>query len=122
MTDFDYDTWKDDYYTDVYNTPKKLGVEIVDDVSLIEGAYEFDILLVLRDLVTGKFYVIRDAGCSCPSPFEYYRDRASLGQPLSAHEAVNEVSAIARRYSDSSYTYSTYKPDVSDLVAKIMAY
>ena len=34
------------------------------------ACYDFDDVMVVRDLADGKLYAAYDAGCSCPIPFE----------------------------------------------------
>jgi hypothetical protein len=51
-------------------SPEYYGVEIVANFDAYEANYSFDILVVVRDLETGKLYAAADSGCSCPTPFE----------------------------------------------------
>ncbi len=57
------------YDKNVYYNPEKAGVEIVAalDPPL---SYEFDIVILVRDVKDGKLYAAHDSGCSCPTPFE----------------------------------------------------
>jgi hypothetical protein len=121
-TDPDHNSWYEDYYSDVYANPKKLGVETVGTLNLEMQSYEFDMLLVSRDPETGKFYVLHDSGCSCPSPFETYKTRESLGEPLDARTAAARVQARAAEAANNPYNYDDYRPDASELVAKILSY
>lgn len=54
----------------VLSEPQKFGLELVADMDLRDGPYEFDIVAVWRDLETGGLYYGTDSGCSCPVPFE----------------------------------------------------
>lgn len=73
------------YVHDVYSSPEVFGLEIVFAVDTGEQC-EFDMVIVWRD-DAGRFYFATDAGCSCPSPFEWatgledltpLRDRATV--------------------------------------------
>jgi hypothetical protein len=54
----------------LYYEPKQAGFELVGMIEEDNLSYEFNMLIVLRNLDTGKIYVAADSGCSCPSPFE----------------------------------------------------
>jgi hypothetical protein len=55
---------------DVYSSPSHFGCEVLGTIQWTPSNYDFDLTIVLRDLVTGKLYWADDSGCSCPSPFE----------------------------------------------------
>lgn len=67
-----------DYYSDVYNSPEKHGLEIIDSMSLTNESYSFDIFAVWYHEGTDRWFYGRDSGCSCPSPFENFTDISSL--------------------------------------------
>lgn len=114
--DTEFNAWAEEYYNDIYNSPKKFGLEAVGTLDLAEPFYSFDLLLVSRHLETGKFYVNTDSGCSCPSPFDGVTlDKA--GAPLDAHQTVKKVREIYNARYDQDYT-----ADVEGLVSKIMSY
>lgn len=56
---------------DVYYNPEHFGLQIVYERNFSRASYEFDIRVVWKD-DQGFLYTARDAGCSCPSPFENY--------------------------------------------------
>jgi hypothetical protein len=56
--------------TNVYDTPEKYGLEIVDVLEDPDACWSFDTLLVLQHKETKRIYWTSDSGCSCPSPFE----------------------------------------------------
>jgi hypothetical protein len=109
---------------DVYYQPEALGVEKVGEFELEEASYSFDTVLVVRDKESGSFYVVHDTGCSCPSPFEDYSTKESLGKPLTAHEAVAEVQRRAAE-ANAGEAEVDWRPryivDPSTVVAAIMA-
>lgn len=56
----------------IYYNPEAFNLEIMGDVD-VAGSYEFDILVVFKDIETNKLYYDTDSGCSCPTPFEDHR-------------------------------------------------
>jgi hypothetical protein len=85
-------------YEDVYSTPEKHGLETLGDVEWDDEDYQFNITAVWRDKETGQIYWADDSGCSCPSPFEDYRDRDQLtagsADELDAHLKGNLEGAL----------------------------
>lgn len=57
------------YDPDVYYQPEKFGLTPVAEIDYSSGSYEFHIRVVWRHS-SGLILTARDAGCSCPSPFE----------------------------------------------------
>lgn len=106
------------FTNDIYYNPEEFGVETIGELELAEGSYSFDTLLVQRDLLTGKFYVNFDSGCSCPSPFEDFTTKESLGLALTAHDAVTKIRQMCDEAGED--TWSNYKPNPSQLIAKVM--
>lgn len=103
--------------SNVYYKPESFGVETVGEIELEEGLYSFNLVLVLRDLETGKFYVNQDSGCSCPSPFEDFKTKESLGQPLTVGEAIGKINQfVAARYD------KNFIPDALSVIARIIKY
>lgn len=60
--------WND---PDVYYQPERFGLTVVAEIDYSSGIYEFDFRVVWRHS-SGLVLTARDAGCSCPSPFETY--------------------------------------------------
>lgn len=54
----------------IYYSPEKFGLEIIDEVEWDDEPYQFNYTVVWRDLTTGQLFYASDSGCSCPSPFE----------------------------------------------------
>lgn len=77
-----------DYY--LYYNPEKWGLEQVAMLDYSTGSYEFDYRVVWRSLRTGKYYTARDRGCSCPVPFENYKQVSQL-EPYSFETVALEV-------------------------------
>lgn len=76
---------------DVYYSPEKFGLTTVGEVELSNGSYEFDLFVVWQDSA-GTYLWGRDAGCSCPSPFEYQGiDGLDRG---TAHEAAAALQKV----------------------------
>lgn len=106
------------FTNDIYYSPEEFGVETIGQLNLHEPDYSFDILLVQRDIVTGKFYVNFDSGCSCPSPFENFTTKESLGLALTAHDAVAKIRQMCGEAE--AFPWDDYKPNPSELIAKVM--
>lgn len=63
--------------TNVYYSPEKFGLKVVAEIDYSSGDYQFDRRVVWSDK-DGFLYTARDAGCSCPTPFEDYTSLATL--------------------------------------------
>ncbi len=88
---------------DVYNQPEKFGLEQVASIDYSSGSYEFDERIVWFHKESGKFYMARDSGCSCPSPFENYDSLEKLS-PFNLEELENEVKEETRaKYEGDTY-------------------
>lgn len=57
--------------SNVYGQPEDFG---------LDDGYGFDYRIVWRHRGSGKLYTARDAGCSCPSPFEDYTKLEDLDE------------------------------------------
>jgi hypothetical protein len=106
------------YDPDLYGQPEAFGLELVGSIDLDNESYQFNILAVLHEPTTDKFYIIQDSGCSCPSPFEDHTSRDALGEPLTAHEAVKRIQSSVD--GAKAYEYGTGPDDPSDLIAAIL--
>jgi len=60
----------------VYYNPETWGLAPIDELELASG-YEFDTYVVWVDQ-SGVVYWAWDTGCSCPVPFEDYKDFGDL--------------------------------------------
>jgi len=100
--------------TDIYYNPEAFDLETVAEIELEEPDYSFDIALVQQDTKSKKFYVNTDSGCSCPSPFEGFTTKASLGQPLGAHQAVKKIGELV---SGNAHAAAS----AAEAIAKVMA-
>ena len=56
--------------SDVYSSPEKYGLEIVDKLDFEQGCYHFDLLCVWKDAF-GNMYESQDCGDSGHSPFGF---------------------------------------------------
>ena len=55
----------------IYYSPEKFGLELVDSHQLSDEPYSFDMLAIWRDTRDHTImYYEQDSGCSCPTPFE----------------------------------------------------
>ena len=111
------------YDNNPYYSPEKSGLEIIGEVDFSDGSYQFNYLVVWKDLATGKLYYAEDSGCSCPSPFEDYRYPGSNSSeqltPATAHEITAQ---IGQRLADRSKWHADNgTQEAADLIAKVMA-
>lgn len=103
-------------FEDIYCSPEEFGVETIGQLDLTDESYMFDILLVQRSKFTGMFYINRDSGCSCPSPFEDYTTLDSLGKAFTAHEAVAKIRSECAGVDN----WNDFIPDPSNLISAVM--
>ena len=71
------------------------GVDDLGQLELFGEAWSFCLLWVLG--TEEGFYLGTDSGCSCPSPFEHYRGLDDFTGPLTASQAVEEVTSLSDR-------------------------
>jgi hypothetical protein len=89
-----------DYEENLYYAPQTWGLELVGEIEYSSGSYEFDTRIILKD-ADGKFFMARDSGCSCPTPFEDFESLSDLETPTIAF-LMNEVSKEMESYSQTS--------------------
>jgi hypothetical protein len=65
------------YEKNPYYNPEGLDLSPVGELEYSDGDYQFDTRVVWKH-DSGRLYTARDAGCSCPTPFEDYCDLALL--------------------------------------------
>lgn len=70
-----------------YHNPANCGLEILA-VAEDDEPWQFDLLVLWRDLDSGRFFVGADSGCSCPSPFEDVRSVADLSEVRTQDDAL----------------------------------
>ena len=58
------------YNGNVYYSPEKCGLTLINVRDNPHGVYEFNMDIVVQDNKTGKYYMAHDEGNSCPIPFE----------------------------------------------------
>lgn len=101
------------YDNNVYDSPEKHGLEIVDTISG-GGGYDFDDVVVFKHKESGCYYWAADSGCSCPTPFESYErveDLEKLPETLADFEkAVHEI------YGEKSEEKMTFIQSIRKLV------
>lgn len=74
-----------------YSNPERVGLEQIASHDAAGVAWEFDMVIVWRDIATGKFYWDSDIGCSCPMPFEGI---SSLDDLRGLPETLPELRAV----------------------------
>ena len=83
--------------SDVYHDPEDFGLKVVAELHYDDG-YDFDIRVVWRHKESGRLYTGRDAGCSCPSPFEDYNKLEDLDELVSMDALREEARSDANRF------------------------
>lgn len=110
-----------DYYSNVYNSPEKHGLEIIDSMNLTDESYSFDIFAVWYHEETDRWFYGRDSGCSCPSPFEDFTSENSLSE---FHTWSELAAAVDEMVGDSplqnSYHYSFWNTMCAEGASLIM--
>jgi len=98
-----------------YSCPEKLGLEIVGEAGDEDASYSFDMFVVWKD-AAGKLYYGSDSGCSCPSPFEDYREVSDL-----TTATVAEIHAALDEWDDDSGGYTRKHPSAIELHSLLAA-
>lgn len=89
-------------YKNLYYNPEDFGVKQVFDTDKSSGMYQFDQFVIWQGL--DRYYWASDAGCSCPSPFEWATlEKISQG---TLKDAINDARVWA--YEDDDYFSETY--------------
>ena len=70
-----------------YFSPEKWGLELLAEVET-GGSYEFCTSLLFRHSATAVVYVVQDAGCSCPTPFEWVESLSDMVEPQTEDEVA----------------------------------
>ena len=105
-----------DYDHNVYYNPASWGMEIFAELDNPNLSYEYETLIVLKHVESGKFYWAHDSGCSCPTPFEDYgklEDLTALTQQTFA-DFESEVK-------DFGYEPELMVAEKQDIVRKVKA-
>lgn len=80
----------------VMYSPEACGLRLVGELENADACYDFDTIVVVQDVATGKLYAAHDTGCSCPTPFE---DVHSLGD-MSEIRTVDELQAFVKAHEE----------------------
>jgi hypothetical protein len=96
------------YECNPYYNPESLGLITIAELEFSDRSYQFDTLVVWKHKDSGKFYTARDAGCSCPVPFEDYCGIDKLEELESWTDLLSDVEPETERYLSENKTYSYY--------------
>lgn len=77
------------YGEDVYSNPGAHGLTLLCAINDDEP-WQFDMICLWED-EDGRQYWARDAGCSCPSPFEDYTDLDSLNPVVDTYDMLYQA-------------------------------
>jgi hypothetical protein len=88
------------YESNPYYSPEGWGLETVAEVEYSDMDYQFDLRVVWKD-EKGRLYTARNSGCSCPAPFEDYREIGDLERVT--QKVLKELEAELRHQLRSSW-------------------
>jgi hypothetical protein len=103
------------YGEDVYSSPEKHGLTMIGEVDFSSGSYEFDLTAVWQVQSSGQFLYGDDSGCSCPSPFEGYRNAGEL-TPCTR----DELHAHLNKRNGEGYS-GDRSGDIAELMTRVVA-
>lgn len=70
-----------------------IGLVFVDEFDFDNDPYSWSIVAVWKSK-NGDFYLGTDSGCSCYSPFEHYSTLEDFTGPLTAEQAIEEITSL----------------------------
>lgn len=99
----------------VYSSPENHGVRLLEVASKSGLSYRYNMAILVEELTTKNQYFARDSGCSCPAPFEKFKNVQDM-TPLRGHEAeyrdmVRDVKAPYYNYDSGRYQYEPHEDD-----------
>ncbi|MES2211643.1 MAG: hypothetical protein V4490_00670 [Pseudomonadota bacterium] len=68
----------------IYYNPESCGLNQVGCLDEADLSYEYNTLIVVEEIQSGKMFWAQDSGCPCPTPFEDYRFVSADDNNLSA--------------------------------------
>lgn len=89
------------YDKNPYYYPGACGLELLATAEA-DLSYEFDYVCLWRDLASGRYFMAKDSGCSCPTPFEDVRSVSDLTEVTTRKEAKNFLVSASSDYTPSS--------------------
>jgi hypothetical protein len=104
---------------DVYYQPHLFGLTQIAELDLYEPNYSFD-LAVAWEHEDGTVYFATDAGCSCPSPFEWATSLEKLETVTRENftEVVGEATDYSSRYGPPYPTFDARRAEFLATVAR----
>jgi hypothetical protein len=96
----------------VYYNPENFGLKVIGQYDFSSGSYEFDTRIFWAD-ENGAVYTARDAGCSCPTPFEGYRSVAEL-------ERINDIKQFKAEFQKEMEDRSYYDGDSRTQITEVL--
>lgn len=76
----------------VYSNPENCGLDLLAAAGK-EPDYDFDLVILLQDKASGRYFMCHDSGCSCPSPFEDVRSVSDLTEIRTRADAQGFLTA-----------------------------
>ena len=96
-----------------YYDCEKCGLDLVGEIDYSSGSYEFDTRVVWKRKKDGRLLTARDAGCSCPTPFESHDPKKDL------EDITNEYESYLRTEWKDAPKYEREYVSLADLDALI---
>jgi hypothetical protein len=84
------------YEKNVLYSPEACGLRLIGELADADEFYDFDTVIVVQDVASGRIYAGHDSGCSCPTPFE---DVHSLGD-LTEIRTVDEIRSFVKAHEE----------------------
>lgn len=104
---------------DPYYQPEAFGLRKVDELYDPEASYSFDMLVVWQH-DDGRLFYATDAGCSCPSPYEDFRQLEDL-TPITVETLDDFTAAVRAHCAESKDPTGSFQAEKVELLAKVTA-
>ena len=98
----------------IESNPEKFGLEVVASIDYSTGCYEFDTRIVWRQVDGTGLLSARDAGCSCPMPFEHIEIKDC--QEVTSISWINDEIAEERK---KGYGNTNIEADSQEFLSKV---
>ncbi len=103
-----------------YYSPEDLGLTQIVFGDDPNACYSFDMFVVWQEDATGDLYYGTDAGCSCPSPFEWVNSLADLTKYTDWDTFVTDVEAWGNGLSYSDGMSDAEAMEVHEIKTAVM--
>jgi hypothetical protein len=104
--------------SNIYYNPEDFGLETIGEFDWYEESYEFDITAVWKSK-RGEYWIGNDSGCSCPSPFEDFRDINDLDGPYKKSELKKRLNYMVTERDYYGRPEAEIRSDISAILDRI---